>query len=152
MTLLDHIPINALIGLDTAPCIYWLEYDPVYYAAIQPLFQLRIDRGLNSAVTSVVSLAEALVKPLATARTDLADNCRVFFTNSSNLTLVPISDAIAELAADLRVRYSLRLPDAFQIAAALDHGATYFVTNDAKMRRVTELTVLLLKDYLPPHP
>lgn len=154
MSLLDDIPVNATVGLDTAPCIYWLEYDPVFQPIIQPLFQSRIDLGLNPAITSVVSLAEALVKPLATARADLVSNCRVFFTNTGNLTLQAISIAVAETAADLRARYRLRLPDAMQIAAALNGGATCFVTNDVQLRKVTELKVLVLKDYLaaPPVP
>ena len=37
-----------------------------------------------------------------------------------------------------------------QIAAALQEGASLFVTNDIQLRRVTDLTVLVLQDYLPP--
>ena len=55
----------------------------------------------------------------------------------------------AEKAADLRARYGIRLPDACQVAVALAGGATHFLTNDKRLRCVTELKVLVLNDYLP---
>ena len=41
-----------------------------------------------------------------------------------------VSSAIAEQAAQLRAGHNVRTPDAIQISAALDAGATYFFTND----------------------
>jgi predicted nucleic acid-binding protein len=35
-----------------------------------------------------------------------------------------------------------------QIAACLHHGATAFLTNDMRLRRVTELEVIILNDFL----
>lgn len=83
-------------------------------------------------------------------RNDLVLRHRNLMTTSANLRLLDITQAIAERAAELRARYNLRLPDAFQIAAALDQGASHFITNDAGLKRVTDLTVLVLKDYLLP--
>jgi predicted nucleic acid-binding protein len=40
----------------------------------------------------------------------------------------------------------LRTPDALQIAACLAHGAEAFVTNDRRLRRVTEIEVKVLED------
>jgi predicted nucleic acid-binding protein len=40
----------------------------------------------------------------------------------------------------------LRPPDARQSAACLENGAMAFVTNDRRLRRVTELDVLLLDE------
>jgi len=51
---------------------------------------------------------------------------------------------IADLAAQLRARHSLRTPDAVQAATALLRGATAFVSNDAAFARVAGLDVVLL--------
>ncbi|WP_404987325.1 type II toxin-antitoxin system VapC family toxin [Candidatus Hadarchaeum sp.] len=58
--------------------------------------------------------------------------------------------AIAERAADLRARYGLRTPDALQVATALHAGATAFLTNDARLKAVRELEVVLLDELSSP--
>ncbi len=152
MSLLNDIPRAAVVGLDTAPIIYYLELHADYEPIIRPLFEVRIPQGDNEAVTSTVSLAEVLVKPLKHGRGDLVVRYRSLLLTTPHLALRNITPAVAERAADLRARYGLQLPDTCQIAAALEAGASVFVTNDAPLRRVTELTVLVLSDYLPPAP
>jgi predicted nucleic acid-binding protein len=51
-----------------------------------------------------------------------------------NFTLADITRSIAERAANLRSRYALRLPDALQVATAIERGASYFLTNDQRLR------------------
>jgi predicted nucleic acid-binding protein len=150
MSLLDDLPEGVVIGLDTAPLIYFIEGHDRYGPVVRPLFEERIERGLNEAVTSVVSLAEVLVQPLATARPDLVQRYRDLLLEGPHLFLPDLTPQIAETAADLRARYRLRLPDAFQLATALERNASHFITNDVRFRRVTELRVLILEDYLPP--
>ena len=43
---------------------------------------------------------------------------------------VEVSSAIDEQAARLRAAHNICTPDAIQISAALNAGATYFFTND----------------------
>ncbi len=152
MSLLDDIPEGAVVGLDTAPIIYFLERHPDYGPLVRPLFEARIEAGTNTAVTSTISLAEVLVKPLSTGRNDLIAAYRDLLTNSSRLSLVNVTPAVAERAADLRARYNLRLPDACQVASALEAQTPLLVTNDTRLRRVTELKILVLEDYLPAVP
>jgi predicted nucleic acid-binding protein len=40
----------------------------------------------------------------------------------------------------------MRLPDALQIAVALEEGCGAFLTNDRRLGRVSELRVLVLDD------
>jgi predicted nucleic acid-binding protein len=40
------------------------------------------------------------------------------------------------------------VPDALQIAAAIEAGATVFVTNDRRLAKVQEIHVLLFGDYV----
>jgi predicted nucleic acid-binding protein len=65
----------------------------------------------------------------------------------SGITLLgPVHSAAARLAADLRARYSLRTPDAIQVATAIGAGCMAFLTNDRGLRPVMELRILVLED------
>jgi predicted nucleic acid-binding protein len=70
----------------------------------------------------------------------------VLLSSSSDFQTLPITSDIAEQAASLRARYGLRTPDALQIATALAADCGAFVTNDARLQRVTELRVLVLDE------
>jgi predicted nucleic acid-binding protein len=103
--------------------------------------------GVNEAVTSVVSLAEVLVQPLIAKRGDLIQQYRNLLTGGPHLSLVDLTPPIAGRAADLRAKYGLRLPDAFQIAAAVERGASHFLTNNRRLASVSEMAVVILEDY-----
>ena len=53
-----------------------------------------------------------------------------------------VTPPIAALAAQLRAQYRLRLPDAIQLATALDMGAAAFVTHDRDFSQVTGMKIL----------
>src|SRR5215471_21280728 len=99
MTLLDDVPTGACVGLDSAPLIYYIEQHVQYHPMVQPFFEDRVQKGLNSTVTSVVSLAEVLVKPFVAARADLVQAYRDFFAKAPQLTMGSITPALAESAA-----------------------------------------------------
>lgn len=96
--------------------------------------------------TSVISLSEVLVQPIVSGRKDLQKRYRELLLNSANFHTLAITAAVAENAARIRAAYGLRLPDAIQIAFAVDAGCQAIVCNDRSMRRVTELSVLILDD------
>lgn len=57
--------------------------------------------------------------------------------------------SIAERAGRLRGRYKdIKTIDAIQIASAIEVGADAFLTNDKKLKKVEEIKVVVLKDYL----
>ena len=87
-----------------------------------------------------------LVQPISSGRSDLQLAYRELLLNSANFNTVPVNTNVAEHAARIRATYGLRLPDAIQIAFALDVGCQAIVCNDRSMRRVTELQVLVLDD------
>ncbi len=68
------------------------------------------------------------------------------------LTSLEIADfiktdtAIAQRAAEIRVRYNLKLPDSLQIATAITSNCEAFLTNDAQLKRVMELRVLVISE------
>jgi predicted nucleic acid-binding protein len=79
---------------------------------------------------------------LTTLRQDFIDLIHGGF----NTVFVPFGADTARLAAELRVRYNLSLPDAFQVAAAMEGGCDAFLTNDMTLKRVTELNVIVLEE------
>jgi predicted nucleic acid-binding protein len=75
----------------------------------------------------------------------LAEEYRNILLQSPALTAVPLDEGIAEGAAELRARHNLRTPDAVQIATAIRSGASWFLTNDAGLANLAEISVLVLK-------
>ncbi|MGH9801827.1 MAG: type II toxin-antitoxin system VapC family toxin [Blastocatellia bacterium] len=131
--------------LDTAPVIYLIEKNPAYFDRVEAIFG-RIDNGQVNAVTSPVTLAECLVQPIRQGLTQLQQDFIDVVVNGSNTSFVLLDQQTGEIAAQLRAQYKLRLPDALQLAAALNHGCDAFLTNDAQLKRVTELQILVIDD------
>jgi predicted nucleic acid-binding protein len=111
-----------------------------------PIFQI-IDDGKMSAVTSVISLLEVLTQPLRLGNNDLCLQYHDLLSNAEHLRLTAIDSTIARKAALVRAKYSIRTPDALQIATAIETGCDAFLTNDAAFKRVKDITVLLLDDF-----
>jgi predicted nucleic acid-binding protein len=72
-----------------------------------------------------------------------------FLVTGWNFHLLEIDVEIAHHAGWLRGKHTaLRTVDSIQIAAALSIGADTFLTNDDRLKRINEIKVLVLKDYL----
>jgi predicted nucleic acid-binding protein len=138
---------HKVIGLDTAPFIYYIEDVAPYADLVDPVFTLLENHSLR-AVTSTVTLAEILTKPFADKNFTLADEIKFILKSFSSLSVSPIDEKLAEAAALIRARYSIRLPDALQIAAAIQGDATLFLTNDKRTKKVHAVEVLALSDFL----
>lgn len=101
-------------------------------------------RSEFSVVTSVLTITEVLVYPLRQGNTALAQQYREILFNSQGLTTIEVFPDIAENAAELRANYNLRTPDAIQMATAIRGGASFFLTNDARLPSLPALSVLVL--------
>lgn len=135
----------ARVGLDTAPIIYYIEEHPTYLPVVAPLFA-QIDAGTLAAVTSTIAVAEVSVMPLRMNRSDLQKQYLDLLLYSANFITMSIDAALAQSGAALRAQYNIRLPDALQIAAALAAGCEAFLTNDGALKRVAEITVLVVSE------
>ncbi|WP_445628315.1 type II toxin-antitoxin system VapC family toxin [Nostoc sp. DSM 114167] len=134
---------GQIVGLDTAPLIYFIEENPNYLDVTDAFFEAMF-RGDFSVVTSVLTITEVLVYPLRQGNTALAQQYREILFNSQGLTTIEVLPDIAENAAQLRANYNLRTPDAIQMATAIRGGASFFLTNDARLPSLPALTVLVL--------
>ena len=70
------------------------------------------------------------------------------FQRFPGLTVADADTIVMERMSDLRVRYGIPTPDAIHLGTALARGAGAFVTNDARLQRVTEMDVLLLSEFV----
>ena len=136
---------GAVVGLDTAPLIYFLQDDASYGPVVQPFFEA-MDRGDFSAVTSTLTLCEVLAQPFRQGAAALVEEYRSILLNAAHLTTVDVTPEIAEAAARLRAEHGLRTPDAVQIATAVHQGASFLLTNDLKLRAIPVLKVVVLAD------
>jgi predicted nucleic acid-binding protein len=138
---------HRVLGLDTAPLIYFIEDVTPYADLLNPVFE-RLESHTLDAVTSTISLAEILTKPFLDKNFTLVDEIKFTIRTFSTLSMVAIDEKLAEAAALIRARHAIRLPDALQIAAAIQGEATLFITNDKRLKKVDGVEVLVLSDYL----
>lgn len=134
-----HLPQGATVMVDTAPFIYVLESHPQFADQFIGLFEAAADGSLTIAL-SAITLAEVLSGPFKAGHTALAKR---YEKSLSHYSVIPVSTPIAALAAQLRAQYRLKLPDAIQLATALDIGATAFVTHDRDFSHVAGIDILM---------
>ena len=137
-TLWGGLSPGALVLVDTAPWIYLLEDHPQFAPLFLDLFEAA-ERGQIQLALTTITMAEVLTGPLKHKQTTLAKR----YENALNkYQVLPLTATIASLAAQLRIQYRLKLPDAVQLASALDLGAAALVTHDRDFSKVKGLPVL----------
>jgi predicted nucleic acid-binding protein len=125
--------LGPKVYLDANFFIYALEaVQPWARAAGEILAAL--DRGDLTAVTSELSLAECLVKPLERGHTDVVEAYLAMLKDRRSLSVLPVTREILVEAATLRARSRIKLPDAIHAATALQEGCSSFLTNDDRLR------------------
>jgi predicted nucleic acid-binding protein len=133
-----NLPQGASVLVDTAPWIYVLESHPQFADRFVGLFEAAA-KGQVLIALSTITLAEVLTGPFKAGQTALAKRYEKALLQ---YRVVDVSAPIAALAAQLRAQYRLKLPDALQLATALDMGATALVTHDRDFSQVSGLDIL----------
>lgn len=138
---------HGVVGIDTMAFIYHLEGNERYEPFTRTLFS-EVEAGMRRAVTSTLTLLEALVKPKEIGDEEMRDDYYYALTSFPNLKMRPIDEEVAEAAAEVRARSGLRTPDALQVATCLVEGASAFITNDERLRKVEGLQIIVMNDYI----
>jgi predicted nucleic acid-binding protein len=134
----EGLPQEALLLMDSAPVIYFLEGHRKFAPRFRPLFEAHTAGHLRFAVTTI-TMVEVLTGPLQAANDALARRYRAILESWQTVEL----DAdIAESAARLRASLRLKLADSVQAASALAINAAALVTHDRDFSRVHSLRVI----------
>lgn len=134
------------VYLDTTVFIYLLEDFPPYSAKLEDLFNA-VARGEIQGITSELSLAECLVKPIADGNPEARLAYESALRSSPELPVLPITREVLIRAAEVRARQKFRLPDAIHLATAELAHCDSFLTNDTELKRAEGVAVLILSEF-----
>jgi predicted nucleic acid-binding protein len=131
-----------ILFLDTNVIIYALEA----HATWGPPAQIRIATALaggDSFMISDLVRMECLVLPIRQGNTTVEAQYHAFFARP-DVQVVAITAAVCDRAARIRATHNFKPMDALQLASAVEHGASVFLTADARLSGFTDLTVEVL--------
>ena len=135
------------IALDTCVFIYQWEANPRYSPLTDLIFS-SLERGDFTAITSTVTMTELLVHPYQKQDSARVHDLIALFSEYPNLVWLAPDLEMAARAAELRAQHRLQTPDALQAAAAVYANASALVTNDPMFKRIPELEIVVLDDYV----
>jgi len=138
---------KGIIGVDTNVFIYQFQAHPKYSPLTNQLFLL-LERKKVLLNTSFISLIEVLSFPGLKDKKNLSELYETFLLHTDNLKVIYPNLSISKKTIALRKKYKLSVPDCLQIASAWDAKSKLFITNDEKLKKVEEIEVLVLEDYL----
>jgi predicted nucleic acid-binding protein len=135
-----------MVYFDTVTIIYTIERYPSYFPLLEPIWRAA-KAGSLRVVSSELALLETLVGPLKTGDASLIATFESALLGT-DISLLPITQAVLREAARLRATTRLRTPDALHAATASLAGCSLFITNDAGFRGISGLPLTILDDLL----
>ena len=127
-------------------------YQLIGYEPLQPqlaaVFGL-VDRGECQAITSELTLAEIMVKPLRDGDAALQARCLAALESSGRFALEPVTRDVLIASAGIRATRTCKLPDAIHVACAQDAGCSVLLTNDHRLRGMPGLDIVVLAEIEP---
>ncbi len=133
------------VFFDTAPLIYLVEKNDFFYDKCKEIL-VSLIQGKTEIFTSTITITEFGTVPYREKK----ENVIVDFEKLlkfARFNIENITYGIAEIAYKLRAKYQfLRTPDALQLATALYNNCNKFITNDKKLKQITEIEVVLIAD------
>ncbi|SPF33952.1 putative PilT protein domain protein [Candidatus Sulfopaludibacter sp. SbA4] len=118
---------------DTNLFIYLLEGSGEPLELAQKLLNRMFERR-DELLTSTLTLGEVLVKPV-----EMGQSSERYerFLNSPGVHIVSFDHQAARIYARLRRDRTIKPPDAIQLSCAAAAGTNLFITNDARLSRMT---------------
>lgn len=123
--------------LDTNIVIFAIEEGNPWSELLRKLFEA-IDEGAIRAVTSDLTLAEVLAKPMALEARDVIDKFDQLLAPESVLKVMPIDRPVLRLAAELQAKLGIKLMDSIHVATAKLNECDLFLTDDERLGRRIE--------------
>ncbi len=121
------------IFFDTNLFIYLVEDHPIYAPKVSALLG-RMEARRDQILTSVLTIGEVLIKPIAAGDLALAEKYELVLTHPE-IRVGEFDQPAARRYAEIRRDRSIRPPDAIQLAVAACLGTDLFITNDESLAR-----------------
>lgn len=134
------------VGIDSMCFIYHFEGNKLYGKRVKQLF-LELQKNKLTAVTSAITLAEILTFEKLQKNRILFEDTKTKLRLTPNLDIIPVDETISEIAAILKHKYTIPLPDAIQVATALVSNQDAFISNDRGLQKIKEIKVVILDDF-----
>ncbi len=131
-----------MVFLDASPVIYLIEQPANFGPKITARVTSLLASGERLAVSDLVRM-ECQVGPLKANDAVLLAQYVTFF-RSPDVSVLPVSPAVCDRAARIRAQYGFKPLDSLHLAAAVEHGCTLFLTNDAPLKRFPDVLVEIL--------
>lgn len=133
------------IFIDTAPIIYYLQHNDMYFDVVKKFF-LQIRKEGASFVLSDITTEEYCTYPYRVKNDELIKKYYRFI-ELSQAEVIHTSDAISRKAAKIRAEYtSFKSMDAFQLAFAVESKCDEFLTNDRQLLQFTDIKCLMVDE------
>lgn len=143
--------LGKRVYLDTNIFIYALEGYSEFVEYLTALFE-SIEAGKLTAVSSELTLAEALVKPFADGNVEAQTAYQHNLQTSDAIEFVPIHRDVLIQAAILKSVAPIRFPDAIHGATAILSNCDTFLTNDPRLLALPNLNVVILSNVVKKKP
>lgn len=148
------LPAGDRLLLDTSALLAYFSQAEAIYPVVEHILDLLVRPGRNPATVSMVTVMEALVRPLRQQPGDGYTYLLDFLQRFPHLHLGVIDLQVAQEAASLRAAFRLATPDALVAATGVASQVSHLITNDANWAtRLPPLAgrihVCLLSDHLP---
>ena len=131
------IPNGSRILLDTVALICFLEPNGQYSEKAEAIFT-RIESGELQGLIANLVFAELLVPLYRSGNAQAAVGLSNRLVNFRNMEVVALTKEISVEAARLRADHGLRTPDAIHGATAIITQATGILTNDKRLKALTD--------------
>ena len=143
-----NLNLYKKIFVDTAPFIYFYEEHKEFGDISKEIFTFHKNQK-QIFVTSALTVMEVLPKPISENDSDLIKKYINAIKNNPLIDLTEINYDIAFKAAELRANYKfLKGIDSLQISNAIESNCDYFITNDERLKNISNIKILSLTDLI----
>lgn len=142
---MNRIENSRILFLDEKPIRRLLEFRSEFYPVMLRVLDIVYARGIQM-VASPITLANISRRAYERGAAVLAREYREFFTKSSQFVLREVDADIALVSARFRAERRLSLEDSLQMATAYVCGADLVLSENASLKDLGDLNVILLSE------
>ncbi len=124
--------VGHRLYLDTNVFIYFVEAHPAFSDVLCELFAAIEDEEV-SVVTSELTLAEAMVKPLSCGQPENASVYVDMLSPGSKINISPVDRRTLQRSAEVRARTGVRAFDAIHVATAMLENCHFLLSEDSRL-------------------